>query len=227
MNDNIIAPGTSNEVLFKIDNTTKRVFYYSVKMNAYFSDNEITLPIEVSLKRYDGVYVFGSNDESKLINDFVNVQDDFALKPDRYSYYTFKWEWPFESGNDELDTLLGNISANEPLTLTVELEFVEELANITKEYNETLTQKVAHFSTNVADSTGGRKHNVKSALEKFNGFILEPGKEVSFNEVTGPHTLENGYKIATIIFYINNNYRSINIGFLHFRSTWYDSYFST
>ena len=27
MNDNIIAPGTSNEVLFKIDNTTKRVFY--------------------------------------------------------------------------------------------------------------------------------------------------------------------------------------------------------
>ena len=84
--------------------------------------------------------------------------------------------------------------------VSVELEFVEELADITKEYNETLTQKVAHFSTNVADSTGGRKHNVKSALEKFNGFILEPGKEISFNEVTGPHTLENGYKIATIIY---------------------------
>ena len=90
LDNNLIAPGTSNEVLFKIDNTTRRVFYYSVKMNAYFSNDEVNLPIKVSLKRYDGVYVFGSNDESKLINDFVNVQDDFALKPDRYSYYTFQ-----------------------------------------------------------------------------------------------------------------------------------------
>jgi hypothetical protein len=41
-------------------------------------------------------------------------------------------------------------------SVSVDLEFIEELATITKEYNETLTQKVASFSTNVADSTGGR-----------------------------------------------------------------------
>ena len=82
----------------------------------------------------------------------------------------------------------------------VDLSFVEEVAKITKEYNETLTQKVASFSTNVADSTGGRKQNVKLALEKFNGLILEPNQEISFNSITGPHTLENGYKIATIIY---------------------------
>jgi vancomycin resistance protein YoaR len=84
--------------------------------------------------------------------------------------------------------------------VSVELKFIEEVATITKEYNENLTQKIATFSTNVADSTGGRKHNVKLALEKFNGFVLEPNKEVSFNEVTGEHTLENGYKSATIIY---------------------------
>lgn len=84
--------------------------------------------------------------------------------------------------------------------VSVELSFIDEIAKITKEYNEGLTQKVASFSTNVADSTGGRKQNVKLALEKFNGFILEPGKEISFNQVTGPHTLENGYKVATVIY---------------------------
>lgn len=84
--------------------------------------------------------------------------------------------------------------------VSVELSFIDEIAKITKEYNKGLTQKVASFSTNVADSTGGRKQNVKLALEKFNGFILEPGKEISFNQVTGPHTLENGYKVATVIY---------------------------
>jgi len=82
----------------------------------------------------------------------------------------------------------------------VDLKFTEEIASVTKDYNEKLTQKIASFSTNVADSTGGRKHNVKLALEKFDGYILEPNKQVSFNEITGPHTLENGYKSATIIY---------------------------
>ena len=84
--------------------------------------------------------------------------------------------------------------------VNVELKFIEEVPTITKEYNESLTQKIASFSTNVADSTGNRKHNVKLALEKFNGYILEPNQQISFNEVTGEHSLENGYKPATIIY---------------------------
>ena len=84
--------------------------------------------------------------------------------------------------------------------VSVELKFIEEIPTITKEYNEQLTQKVASFSTNVADSTGGRKHNVRKALESFNGFVIEPNKQVSFNEITGPHTIDNGYKTATIIY---------------------------
>ncbi|MGN0961466.1 MAG: VanW family protein, partial [Christensenellales bacterium] len=84
--------------------------------------------------------------------------------------------------------------------VSVELKFVDEIPSITKEYNETLTQKIAHFSTNVADSTGGRKHNVKKALSQFDGFILEPKKEVSFNNIVGEISLNNGYKTATIIY---------------------------
>lgn len=84
--------------------------------------------------------------------------------------------------------------------INVELEFIEEIPTITKEYNENLTKKISTFTTNVADSTGGRKHNVKLALEQFNGFILNPNEEISFNEIIGEHTIENGYQTATIIY---------------------------
>lgn len=85
-------------------------------------------------------------------------------------------------------------------TINVDLQFIEEVPTISKEYNESLTQKISSFKTNVADSTGGRKHNVKHALEQFNGFVINPKEQVSFNEIIGEHTIENGYKTATIIF---------------------------
>lgn len=84
--------------------------------------------------------------------------------------------------------------------IKVNLTFVEELPAITKEYNQSLTSNISSFSTNVADSTGGRKHNVKLALSKFNGMIVQPNESVSFNEIVGEHTTENGFKPATIIY---------------------------
>lgn len=84
--------------------------------------------------------------------------------------------------------------------ISVELSYIEEIASITKEYNESLTKLVTKFTTNVADSTGGRKHNVKLALSKFDGMVVEPGEKVSFNEVVGEQTIENGYQTATIIY---------------------------
>ncbi len=57
----------------------------------------------------------------------------------------------------------------------------------------------ASFSTSYEKSTSNRKSNVKTALGAFNGQIIEPEQEVSFNEITGARTKENGYKPANII----------------------------
>lgn len=83
--------------------------------------------------------------------------------------------------------------------IDLEVPLIEVLPEVTHEYNEGLTTLVSSFSTNVADSTGGRKTNVKLALSKFNGMRVDVGESVSFNSVTSPHSLENGYKTATII----------------------------
>lgn len=122
LDDKVIAPGTENEISFQVENNTNRVLYYIVNMNAYFSCDDVQLPINVSLKRYDGASIYGAS-QNYLLDNFKNVKDEYALKPNRYSYYTFKWDWPFEQGNDELDTLLGNMSSENPLTLTISLDF--------------------------------------------------------------------------------------------------------
>lgn len=83
--------------------------------------------------------------------------------------------------------------------VVVTIPTYEQKAEVTKADNIKNTSKIATFSTNVADSTGNRKHNVKLALSKFDGFVLKNGETVSFNKITGPHDLASGYKTATII----------------------------
>lgn len=61
-----------------------------------------------------------------------------------------------------------------------------------------ITQR-SKFSTNYSSSQPARKNNVSRALGAFNGKVIMPGEEVSFNNVTGARTTENGYKEANII----------------------------
>lgn len=93
-----------------------------------------------------------------------------------------------------------NEQFNKTNNVQVTIQTVEEQPETTKEENELATTKLSSYTTYVSDSTGGRKSNVKKALECFNGFVVQPNEEVSFNKITGPHTKENGYKIATVIY---------------------------
>ena len=93
-----------------------------------------------------------------------------------------------------------NEQFNKTNNVEVEIKTFEQVADVTKQENLENTTQISTFVTYVSDSTGGRKSNVKKALDCFNGFVVEPNKTVSFNKVTGPHTLDNGYKIATIIY---------------------------
>lgn len=84
--------------------------------------------------------------------------------------------------------------------INIDLKLEPTMALINREDNEKITYLRSSFSTNVSDSTGARKSNVKVALSKIDGLRVEPGETVSFNYLTGPHTIDNGYKVATIIY---------------------------
>jgi vancomycin resistance protein YoaR len=55
------------------------------------------------------------------------------------------------------------------------------------------------FSTDFSASPPERKHNIALSLKCFNGMVVAPGEEVSFNDTVGPRTTERGYKISKII----------------------------
>ena len=61
------------------------------------------------------------------------------------------------------------------------------------------TKLRGRFVTNLGNSSAARTHNVKESLKQFNGMVVNPGQEVSFNDTTGPRTAENGYQDAPLI----------------------------
>ena len=69
----------------------------------------------------------------------------------------------------------------------------------TKQEIEKITQKRSVFSTDYTSSTNDRKYNVKLALSAFNGMKIEPGQEVSFNDVVSTKINDNDFKTAKII----------------------------
>ena len=83
--------------------------------------------------------------------------------------------------------------------ITINLETNEVSPEITEDNYSDKLQLLGEFSTDLSTSKGGRKHNVELALSKFNGKIIQPQEEVSFNEVTGPQTAETGYQSAIVI----------------------------
>lgn len=55
------------------------------------------------------------------------------------------------------------------------------------------------FSTGFSNSSPERKHNIALSLSCFNGMIIPPDTEISFNRTVGRRTEARGYKTAKII----------------------------
>lgn len=58
---------------------------------------------------------------------------------------------------------------------------------------------LARFETKYSVSDSIRNFNLKLAADKLDGHVIAPGEEFSFNEVVGPRTEKEGYKVAGVI----------------------------
>lgn len=117
--DKVIAPGTENSYIFKLKNTGNVALDYTVEMDAYFNYADNQVPIKSRLNRYDGKWVVGGKDEYAEVMVLDSAKDNATLGAGKYTYYTLDWLWPFESGNAELDTKLGNLAAEQEITFTI------------------------------------------------------------------------------------------------------------
>lgn len=122
----VIAPGTQNSYYFELQNNGNVGVDYQMTMNAYISDNVTTIPVNAKLSDYTGKYIIGSETswEHVLAVNPERVNASGELSVGNKMRYIFSWEWPFESGDDAFDTMLGNLAVDDDITLTIEINTV-------------------------------------------------------------------------------------------------------
>lgn len=115
----VIAPGAGNSYTFKLKNTGNVAMDYVMEVDAFVSPSDLALPITARISRYDSRWVLGSGEEYAPMASLDTVEDTATLGAGKYTYYTLDWLWPFEDGDDGLDTLLGDRAEKEDLVFTV------------------------------------------------------------------------------------------------------------
>ena len=118
----LIAPGTENLYTFKLKNTGNVALDYTVDINAYISPAEFNIPIKSRINRYDGKWITEETGKYVDIAALDLSYDSDVLSAGRFAYYTLEWEWPYETGDDLNDTLLGDMSVNEDISFTIEIK---------------------------------------------------------------------------------------------------------
>lgn len=203
-NKNWSLTGNDFEMVNNLSPTLDKVLEYGHKGNI-FSKKKVEKTI-----RKNGLYVnipcediYGGMDE-KLENIISELECEptlCSIKFDPNAENMFSQTSPVPGKIVDRETLKSVISQalNSGGSQQIEIPIVEVLP---KDNLENLLDNISlrsKFSTTYSSSSSQRKSNIKLALSKFNGLIVEPDQEISFNEITGSRTAENGYKMAKII----------------------------
>lgn len=94
-----------------------------------------------------------------------------------------------------IDTLYKELKAKTAIALPVEI--IEQKETVTDLKRRTCER--GSFSTNYGHSSANRKHNIELAVKKLNGQVIPAKSQLSFNNIVGRRTIENGFKTAGII----------------------------
>lgn len=121
--DKVVAPGTENSYDLYVRNVGKVPISYILEAESRVTvdvdGEQIEIPVEASFYTPRGSYLLGGEESLDNLGKLDGVCDSSGLSPGHQAKYTLCWSWPFD-GDDEFDTLLGNLSANgEELTVKV------------------------------------------------------------------------------------------------------------
>lgn len=122
----VVAPGTENSYDIYVRNVGKVPISYVLEAQSRITfdvnGKQIEIPIKANFSDPNNNYLLGSENEKVSLAKLDKLKDSSGLSPDHQAKYTLSWSWPFD-GDDEFDTLLGNLAASEGEELTVKVAF--------------------------------------------------------------------------------------------------------
>lgn len=121
----VVAPGTAVEYTIRLRNKDKIAIDYEMIPDIKCTTEHI-LPIVVRMLDYDGNYIVGDAKTWVAIDEIGDLSEKRTLVKGESVEYVFEWKWEFESGNDEYDTFLGNISGIENVGIAVAFQLYAE-----------------------------------------------------------------------------------------------------
>ena len=129
----VIAPGVTTSYKFTMQNTGNMAVNYQTDLRFVLKiGNEIqedyVFPLKVKLLNDRGEHVIGDEDRWVNVKDAVLYSYPGLLGANSYENFEFVLCWEFEGGNDELDTLYGNLAVEKGVTLTLKINTYAEEA---------------------------------------------------------------------------------------------------
>ena len=153
--DKVIAPGTENVCTFKLKNTANSAVDYTLLVTTQISNETVELPVKVRLNSYAGAWLAGGDNSWAEVEDLDGVTDAARLAKNNYATYTLEWQWPFESGSDDYDSFLGNLTDGEDVALTINLEILTvEVEEPNNDSDQDSTKDTGNNSNTGKNNTG-------------------------------------------------------------------------
>ena len=129
--DKVVAPGAQSSYVIRLRNADRYAIDYAFEPRVVFSTRH-QIPLQVRMYDAQGKYLIGSESEWATLQDLRELEHTGTLEKAEAAEFVFEWMWPFESGNDEQDTVLGN--QEKDIGLEVAFKF-HSVANTTLEDN--------------------------------------------------------------------------------------------
>ena len=128
---NVIAPGVTTTYKFTMQNNGNMAVVYETDLDFILKIGEerktdFEFPLKVRLLNDRGEYLIGSEDTWVQVQDASLVHYPGSLGAMSYETFTLELYWEFDGGNDELDTLYGNLSDANGINLTLRINTYAE-----------------------------------------------------------------------------------------------------
>lgn len=129
----VIAPGTKVEYTIRLRNKDNVAIDYMLIPDVSYT-SEHSVPILFRMVDGNGNYVIGDAKSWVSIEDIEETFEQRTLGKNESTEYIFEWQWEFESGDDEYDTIIGTLAKEECIGVSVKFDLLAE-ANTSVEAN--------------------------------------------------------------------------------------------